>query len=165
MEVQIRAWQEAELTALLHRAYKRHADQGLHYVATDQDEAVTRNRLAKGHCFVGVRELRMIATITLYPPNPASACLYYRQPNVWYFGQFAVEPDFQRQGLGSRLMAHVEEFALHHGAREIALDTSEQSLELIEYYQKRGYRIVDSVQWSATNYRSLVLAKILRQLQ
>ncbi len=47
------------------------------------------------------------------------------------------------------------------GARLIAIDTSEHATDLITLYSKRGYKIVDSVSWPETNYRSVILAKAL----
>ena len=75
------------------------------------------------------------------------------------FGQFAVDPAFQRMGIGARLLEIVEELARDMGAAEIALDTSEHATRLLELYHSRGYRVVDTVQWEDTNYRSLVLSK------
>jgi hypothetical protein len=47
------------------------------------------------------------------------------------------------------------------GARESALDTAESATHLIEFYTARGYRHVGDVQWENTNYRSVVLSKVL----
>ena len=49
------------------------------------------------------------------------------------------------------------------GFKEIALDTCEDAESLISYYEKRGYRFVEHVQWDPkiVNYRSVVMSKSL----
>lgn len=59
-----------ELTALLHRAYRRLADLGFQYVASFQDDSITRERAAKGTCLVAVSGDRIVGTITFYDSPP-----------------------------------------------------------------------------------------------
>jgi GNAT superfamily N-acetyltransferase len=77
------------------------------------------------------------------------------------FGQFAVHPSLQKHGIGSVMMDLAEAIAAHNDAKELALDTSEQALHLIDYYQKRGYEFREYVQWDITNYRSIIVSKRL----
>jgi len=104
---------------------------------------------------------RLIATITAYHARPDSDCVIYRDPDVWYFGQFAVEPLLQRQGIGERLLKHAEDFARDRGAKKFGCDTSEQSLGLIAYYNRLGFNHVGFQKWPEVNYRSVVLMKEL----
>ena len=56
-----------EITALLNAAYAELAAMGFKYVATWQDDAITRKRLARGEAYVA-REVeggRILGTITL----------------------------------------------------------------------------------------------------
>jgi GNAT superfamily N-acetyltransferase len=166
--VTIRKWREsdsiAHLTDLLHRAYKPLADMGLHFVATHQNEKTTRYRIRHG-CFVaqidGQFDGHIVGTIAYQPPGTNYGCIWYDRNDVGYFGQFAVEPELQRTGIGARLIKHVEDFARDNGACEIAFDTSEQATHLIDYYAKRGYRFVQHVRWDEVNYRSVVMSKRL----
>jgi GNAT superfamily N-acetyltransferase len=152
-----------ELTGLLHRAYKRLADMGLNFVATYQDDEETKKRIMSGECFVITAPGEaLVGTITLYKDRAKSQCEWYRQKGVSYFGQFAVEPEFQNLGLGSRMMEFIENHALNSGLSEIALDTSEKAEHLINYYEKRGYRFIQHQQWDRVNYRSIVLSKKLK---
>ena len=151
----------ADLTTLLHRAYKRLADMGLRYVASYQTEETTRERISHGECFVGVMGDRLIATVTYYGPTHASDVEWYNRRDVAYFGQFAVEPELQRLGIGAMLMDYLEAKALADGAAEISLDTSESATHLIDYYTKRGYRFIEYQQWDVTNYRSMIFSKRL----
>ncbi len=150
-----------ELTSLLHRAYKYLADLGLRFLATHQDVETTRHRVQAGDCFVATLDGRLIGTITFYHPGAHSKCPYYAHPEVCHVGQLAVEPELQKQGLASRLMDRVEEHARDCGYAEVALDTAEPALHLIEWYTRRGYRVVAHQQWEVTNYRSVVMAKAL----
>ncbi len=150
-----------ELTALLHRAYKYLADLGLKFLATHQDVETTRHRAQAGDCFVAVREGRLIGTITFYRPGAHSKCPYYCLPEVCHVGQLAVDPALQKLGLANRLMDHVEAHGRDLGYSEIALDTAEPARHLIEWYNRRGYRVVAHQQWDVTNYRSVVMSKAL----
>lgn len=153
----------ADLTELLHRAYRVLADMGLRFFATYQTEEDTRTRLKDAHCLVGVMENTIVATIALYKDvsRQSSPCEWYRQKGVWTFGQFAVEPTLQKKGIGGILIDTIENIARTAGAKELALDTSERATHLISYYSKRGYRHADYVQWEKTNYRSVVMSKFL----
>jgi predicted N-acetyltransferase YhbS len=149
-----------ELTALLHRAYAPLLASGFRYTASYQDVDVTRQRAARGECYVLLDGARMIGTVTLIPPSVRHpACEWYDRLDVAVLGQFAIEPAFQGRGLGSRLMRFGEERASALGASEVSVDTAEGASDLIRFYEKRGYREVGHVQWKPTNYRSVVLSK------
>lgn len=152
----------SELTTLLHKAYKTLADMGLNYVAASQDDAETLKRISSAEsCFIGLHQGKIIATLSLYKPK-ASKCEWYNQKNVAKLGQFAVMPEHQKCGIGNKLMALAEEKAgTFDGVTELALDTAESADHLIAYYEKRGYRRVDKVQWTQSNYPSVILSKTL----
>jgi GNAT superfamily N-acetyltransferase len=151
----------ADLTALLHRAYQSLAAAGLRFLATHQDEATTRRRCSEGECWVAVKGSDVVATLTWRSGGTSNKCSWYDRRDVAIFGQFAVAPDLQGQGIGSRLLERVERRAREQGFIEIACDTSDKADALLGYYGRRGYRIVDSVQWEEPNYRSVVLSKPL----
>lgn len=165
MRVQYR-WLEGtddldEITQLLHRAYRPLSDAGKRFVASHQDVATTRRRIEKGETVIAVDQERIVGTITVMKPGKGGGSSHYSRGNVAACGQFAVEPEYQKKGIGSKLMQLAEERALEYGAVELALDTSEQALALIEFYARRGYRFVEHAQWDSVNYRSVVLSKIL----
>lgn len=149
-----------ELTELLHRAYKRLADEGFRFVATYQSVDETLRRISNARCWVGIRNGQLVATLSLYEPF-SSTCEWYTKQDVWHFGQFAVEPALQGQGIGLLLLDCAEKTARAHGACELALDTSEGASHLVSFYKRHGYRFVQYVQWDVTNYRSVVLSKKL----
>ena len=153
----------ADLTALLHRAYKQLLDMGLRYLATHQSVEVTQRRIAEGCCFVAVMDRRVVGTVTYSFPSSWPGVPWFDQPGVASVGQFAVEPELQRQGIGSALIGHVEELASRDRATELSLNTAEGAAHLIAYYGKRGYRIVDYTDATMPNYRSVIMSKRLAE--
>ena len=165
-EIEIRPLQPSdsihELTLLINRAYKRLADMGLKYVGTWQDDRMTEKRLRGAECWVGAMDGKIVATVLLRDGEHSRGNPFYERPDVAVLGQFAVEPDLQGTGIGSKMLEHAEKWAKETGASELALDTSESATHLIEWYKKRGYRFVDYVDWRPlTNYRSVMLSKRL----
>lgn len=151
-----------QITTLLHEAYGQLARMGLRFLATHQDEATTLDRITSGVCtFVAQRGETIVGTLTLYGPHPTSSALWYRQPTVFHFGQFAVQPGLQRNGIGLQMLRMAEAEARSVGATELALDTAEPAEHLCRWYQQLGFRFVEYVQWDVTNYRSVILSKRL----
>ncbi|MBL7999178.1 MAG: GNAT family N-acetyltransferase [Candidatus Kapabacteria bacterium] len=151
------------ITQLLHRAYANLAAMGLRYHATWQDDDVTRSRLEGVASIIAETDGVIVGTVTLYSCDDAeSPCDWYRKSGVYTFGQFGVEPQLQRSGIGRRMMERIEHMATAMGAEELACDTAMPAEHLIRWYTAMGYRPVDEVQWDITNYRSIVLSKRLR---
>ncbi|MGF7059696.1 GNAT family N-acetyltransferase [Brassicibacter mesophilus] len=152
-----------ELTHLLHRSYKILADMGLKYVATTQDNSITLKRIRNAYkCYIGMYKNKIVSTISLYSPKPSDTSSWYNKDFVAKIGQFAVAPELQKYGIGSKMMDIVEEEARKiKNVTEIALDTAETAHHLIGFYKKREYRYVETIQWHETNYKSVVLSKSL----
>lgn len=163
--ITIRSWTPVEdtlqITRMLHEAYAPLARLGFRYLATHQEDAITRQRLLQGWSFLAVSGDEIVGTITLRRADPQSLCHWYQSPEVFIFGQFAVAPRMQSRGIGKRLLEHVENHARSEGATELALDTAQGARHLIQWYQRLGYRNVGSVSWPETNYTSLILSKML----
>lgn len=101
----------------------------------------------------------IIGTITLNFPEKTYPHPWYDRPEVTTFHQFAVDPDFQKQGVGSKLMDWIENRAVELGAQELSCDTADGATHLIEMYKKRGFREVGKADWEGTNYASVILSK------
>ena len=146
------------LTKLLHRAYATLGARGWNYTAVDQTVEVTRKRLAEGTCLVAAdRDGRIVGTIMYNPPQTSyDGSPWLCRSDVAHLGQFGVEPSLQKGGIGARLMAAVEAMARADGAREIALDTAEPAVHLIDWYARCGYRFVEYAQWKGKRYRSVI---------
>jgi len=152
-----------DLTALLHRAYAALGAQGWNFTAVDQTVEVTCQQLGEGTCLVAVDgDDRMVGTVIYNPPQVSYAgSPWLCRPDVAHLGRLGVEPSVQRGGIGAQLMAAAEAIARTDGAREIALDTAEPAVHLIEWYARCGYRFIEYVQWRGKRYRSVVMSKAL----
>lgn len=152
----------AHLTGLLHRAYKVHADAGLHALAGFQPEEVTRKRIAGGECYVAAYLGRVVGTI-LFKDGAATRGAWpmigCAQGECASFSQFAVEPEYQGKGIGTELMGMAERRGAATGAGQIALSTPEPATWLVEMYQRHGYRIVERHHWEETDYVSAIMSK------
>lgn len=164
----IRRWAESDdvgaLTDLLHRAYRKHLEANLNFVAATQPPEHTSRRIARGSCWLAERDQAVVGTVMLEGPgddDPDDPPLY-RQPCVCVLSQFAVEPRLQGLGIGRALLAKIESEAIRLGADTLALDTSEKATDLIRMYERWGFRIVAFHQWGGNvNYRSVVMSKTL----
>ncbi|MBC8366212.1 GNAT family N-acetyltransferase [bacterium] len=149
----------AELTSLLNRAYAGLAEMGFRYVATWQDEAITRRRVGRGECLVAELDGRLVGTLLL--EYPAKGAEYYERAGVAKLQQFGLEPEYQGKGIGRRMLTQAEQRARELGATELALDTAEGAEHLIRMYERWGYRLVAETDWDVTNYRSVIMSKEL----
>jgi GNAT superfamily N-acetyltransferase len=154
----------AELTALLHRAYAGLAERGMRFLASHQDEARTLRRISAGECWLAVAGAggTIVGTIMLKDAERTSGSPWYDRAEVACFGQFAVEPQWQGRGVGSRLVEQVERRARAKGIAELALDTAEGADDLRRFYERRDYRFVEYTRWTEVNYRSVIMTKSLR---
>lgn len=151
----------AEINSLLRAAYQSSFFAEQEFAAADEPIQSTLKRLREGECIVACIGESWVGCLILRTQSKASAPVWYQNSGVASFGRFAVHPNFQNQGIGSKLLTFAESRAKELGMSELALDTSERSVRLIEFYQKRGYQLVSHHQWKATSYRSVVLSKVL----
>lgn len=151
-----------DVTKLLHRAYAKHAENGLHYLATSQNINQTRKRIKNAECYVVEKNHRLVGTFCLWAPERTSGLPWYDLPEVAKATQIAVDADCQGLGIGRTMFQYMERRALEMGAVELALDTSHKAVDLVDTYFRYGYKIVHYTYWPNTNYRSVVLSKRLR---
>lgn len=152
----------ADLTELLHRAYKRHADRGLRAIAAYQDESVTLRRIAGGECYLAALaddDRKVVGTIVFKDGANTKGTPWFERGDVASFSQLAVEPRLQGRGIGGLLMRTAERRAIEAGAAHIALSTPQPASELLAMYQHRGYARVEETRWPGTNYTSVILSK------
>jgi GNAT superfamily N-acetyltransferase len=147
---------------MLHEAYAPLAEQGMRFVASHQNSDTTRKRIGRGETIVAIDRGKIVGIITLNEAANTEGSPFYDRPDVAGFAQFAVRPSHQNRGIGSTLLRLVEGRARALGVVELALNTSERATLLINLYLSKGYRFIEHVQWSETNYGSVILAKRLR---
>jgi len=70
------------------------------------------------------------------------ACVQLQRTGVdCYLGMVTVRPALQRTGLGSRLMQEAEEWAIAHwSSQSMHMTVITQRIELISWYERRGYQ-------------------------
>ncbi len=141
------------LRVLVNSAYKELADMGLNYTATYQDEETTRQRIAQGRAFVLELNNKIVATILFSQEN------HFTNKKTAYVGQFAVLPELKKHGFGSILMDYCENFAFAEGYEGIQLDTAQPAEHLVNWYLKRGYKVVGETHWEGKTYRSYIFEK------
>lgn len=158
----------AELTALLHASYASLAAQGWNFTAVDQSVEVTRERVSAGQAWVAERDGRLVGTIAMSGPKPASGQYLrdpvpdcYTQPGHAILAQLAVHPDMRGQGLAEQLMDAAEAWAAEQGYTHVVLDTALPAIALQRRYARRGYAPVGDVQWAGKSYRSVLMLKAL----
>ena len=153
----------SELTTVLHSSYKRLKDMGLQYVASYQSDETTIKRIEGSYrCYVAEYDSKIIGTICLYAPKYHENSKWYSNNFVAKFGQFAVIPNYQNLGIGSKLIDMVVESAREmQGVTELSLDTAETANHLITYYGKKGFRYIEHIKWEVTNYKSVIMSKKL----
>lgn len=144
----------SRLTALLHAAYKELGDMGLNYTATYQDDSITRERIGRGRAFLLEDGATLVASVLLTAQN------YFTGHNTAYISQLAVRPDYKRHGIGAFLMDHCESLAQDEKFAGVQLDTAQPAQHLVQWYQRRGYRIVGETQWDGKTYKSFVFEKL-----
>ena len=73
--------------------------------------------------------------------NVILGCVYIlKEPSNLYFGMLTVKPELQNKGVGRLLLSHVEELAKSWGFKKIRMTVIRGRKELIEYYERRGYK-------------------------
>jgi predicted acetyltransferase/ribosomal protein S18 acetylase RimI-like enzyme len=144
------------ITNLLHDAYAPSGTAGMNYSAVDQAESETLRRLRRAIALIGVMRDQIIATGTVYLESVRGISVTYRALDTAHFGQFAVAPTLQGTGIGGDLLSRLEAIAKDAGKVLIACDTAVPAQKLVRYYRRRGYEVVERVQWSGKTYQSEV---------
>lgn len=75
-------------------------------------------------------------------------------------GNLAVDPDYQKRGLGLAMMRFAKEQTIANGLREIRLFTNVLMTENLDYYSKLGYREYD--RRTEDGYDRVFMKKTLR---
>ncbi len=83
------------------------------------------------------------AVLVLRAQSGLLGCVEVRKKDAdtSYVGMLAIRPALQGSGIGRQMLASAETFARHeHGARVVEMTVIEQRVELIAWYERRGYR-------------------------
>lgn len=147
------------LTALLHRAFRDLALQGIACECGSQSVERTRERVARGDCFVAVSGGALVGTVTLEKADRSSSIAAYRDPGTASVHQLAVEPARQGAGVGRALITQAAAWARARRFARLALDTPEGALKQLAWYVDRGFDRVGTVHVAGRRHASVVLAR------
>ena len=73
----------------------------------------------------------------------AGALAYRLQDGVLQIVALATDPEWQRSGVGGRLVDHAEDVARQRGAGHVAVAMTNDNLPALYFYQRRGYRLTE----------------------
>ena len=149
----------SRLTHLYHRAYAKQIGLGLRPLAGRQDESTTRSRAAEGECYIATRRNEILGAVLLNEREHVDFPTLFTRPHVSHFSMFAVDPREQGAGIGAMLLDAIEHRSIEIGCTRLAMSVAESDQDLIRYYEKRGFEIVNRWQWPYTNYTSLIMSK------
>lgn len=100
------------------------------YLADPSRESID-DYLARGHCYVGFFDQRVIGVYVLLDTRPHTIEIV----NV------AVDPEFQNKGIGKYLVMDAIKQAKQLGAKTIEIGTGNSSIQQLALYQKCGFRV------------------------
>jgi len=135
---------------LVHRAYAHNAALGFHFVGATESPESLREDWTAGHVYTLRTEGGLAGTIRI-AGQPQEGFL-----QIW---RLCVDPDVWRRGLGGRLLRFAESEARKRSLRSVRLDTAKPFVELVRWYQRRGYRITGETRFPDVNYDSVLLEK------
>ena len=62
-----------------------------------------------------------------------------------YIHRLAVDPQFQKKGIGKKLMDYAEDFAKKNNFISVRLDTFSKNKNNMRFYERRGYKRLEEV--------------------
>ncbi len=71
----------------------------------------------------------------------AGALAYRMHDDTLQIVALATDPEWQRSGVGARLLDHAESVARDAGLSRVAVTTTNDNLPALYFYQRRGYRL------------------------
>jgi ribosomal protein S18 acetylase RimI-like enzyme len=87
----------------------------------------------------------LLATLRLAGIQPAYGNLKECAGDEYYVSNLAVLPDFEGQGIGTRMMAYAEELALSTGLQKCSLIVAFNHEHARKLYERLGYKITRTV--------------------
>jgi aminoglycoside 3-N-acetyltransferase I len=99
------------------------------------DEKNLQQLLARDsfHVFVALIDNQVVGGLTAYTLEQ-----YYSQRPLVYIYDLAVQTRYQRQGIGKRLMASINQYCRETGMEEVFVQADEVDTHAIEFYRSTG---------------------------
>jgi ribosomal protein S18 acetylase RimI-like enzyme len=144
MNTLIRPWRREDFPAVrrvlweswmaAYRAFIPEEDLRSYHEATYRIESLTRMyESAMVHGFIGEAD---------GIPAGFARTQFHRNENRFYLASLYLLPDFQRKGIGGKLLAAAEEKALAYKLGELWVGVMVQNEPARRWYEKRGFRFV-----------------------
>lgn len=121
------------IEAVTRAAYSRRAERVPPYKALSETVEDVQRHLERGGAVIAELAGEPVGAVRHREKRPGALLLY----------RLAVHPDHQRHGIGRRLMAAVEDYALRNGYTEVHLHARHTCPDLIAAYERLGYREVE----------------------
>lgn len=83
--------------------------------------------------------------LIFHSEQPVGCVAIRKKKKYWEIGSLSVLPDYQRLGLGGRLLEHAEKSIQKQGSPYATLFTPKYHPTLPSYYRSHGYKIILSV--------------------
>jgi ribosomal protein S18 acetylase RimI-like enzyme len=144
MEILIRPWQRKDLPAVrrilweswmaAYRAFIPEEDLQIYHEATYRIKSLKHLYESPSvHGFIGEAD---------GTPAGFARVQFHRNENRLYLASLYLLPDFQRKGIGGRLLAAAEKKALAYNLGELWVGVMFQNEPARRWYEKRGFRFV-----------------------
>lgn len=121
-------------------------------VATDDDRAgiaglfLTDFGRSKLVAFGEEFQVESVAAIVAELDGDLAGALAYRlHGGMLQIVALATDPEWQRSGVGARLVDHAEAIARQAGLAHVTVTTTNDNLPALYFYQRRGYRLTEVV--------------------
>lgn len=145
---------EADLPAILeltHAAYAQNVVLGFRFSGASEAMESLRESWRKERVYKLVLGGRIVGSVRLVDlPR-----------KVLEVKRLCVHPEFQKRGLGKRLLRFAEEEARRRGCERVRLDTAKPFHALVDWYRRQGYSIVGEMRFPTVDYDSVLLEKRL----
>ncbi|RTE10236.1 GNAT family N-acetyltransferase [Paenibacillus whitsoniae] len=146
------------LVDVIYDAYITIRELELQWPAAHADLALVEENIVKNACYVLEKEGQIVATLTLSKETT----------NRWnseypFLKWFAVHPDAQGSGFGTKLLTWVEEVVIRDevGASAVTLATAEKHPWLLNMYERKGYERIDAIDRGNGDGTMYLLRKIV----
>ena len=137
-----------ELHELVKLAYSMYQGERYTFSAVEQSLQWTRKRAHRtGTVVLGInQEKALVGTLSLLPYSAAKHNAYVELATDVCLEQFAVHPNYQRRGMGRKLMDVAEDLIRRSLGRRVFLDTPSEASHLRRFYESLRYHDVGAYQ-------------------
>jgi GNAT superfamily N-acetyltransferase len=101
---------------------------------------------ASANCFVARLGHAIVGAMTIGPSVPQPQCKHYCRADVAILNRHIVDPSRREEGHGTAMLAYASRWSSSRGFLQLALDVPFVQNHLLDFYYRRGFRLVDVVE-------------------